>query len=421
MINFLNKFIFKSKNFNYINLSFQKLKKETEVKKIFEAIDNFSEDSEIRYVGGCVRKIINKEIVDDIDLAVNLNPNEVCDLLKKNNIKFFQTGLKHGTITAVINEEKFEITSLRKDIFTDGRHAKVEFSKDWNEDAKRRDFSINAIYADIDGNLFDPYNGKKDLEEGGVIFVGDAEKRIKEDYLRVLRYIRFFLNYSKKKHSTKVIKIIKKNLSGISKISSERLLDEFKKLSKSNNFLKLLNDKFCVEMIQLIFPQFKNINILKKISKKNIYDLDFIILLSLIIIDESDNVNYFLYKFNLSNKDKKRILFLKNFSSQSTNKKTFSKKSLGKILYYNEKQFLLDLLSYKKIKSQKDSKLYLELINFLKNQKKPVFPIKTSSLMEKFNLSEGKELGLKLKKIEEHWVNNGFKISSEEVNKLMRN
>jgi tRNA nucleotidyltransferase/poly(A) polymerase len=421
MINFLNKFIFKSKNFNYINLSFQKLKKETEVKKIFEAIDNFSEDSEIRYVGGCVRKIINKEIVDDIDLAVNLNPNEVCDLLKKNNIKFFQTGLKHGTITAVINEEKFEITSLRKDIFTDGRHAKVEFSKDWNEDAKRRDFSINAIYADIDGNLFDPYNGKKDLEEGGVIFVGDAEKRIKEDYLRVLRYIRFFLNYSKKKHSTKVIKIIKKNLSGISKISSERLLDEFKKLSKSNNFLKLLNDKFCVEMIQLIFPQFKNINILKKISKKNIYDLDFIILLSLIIIDESDNVNYFLYKFNLSNKDKKRILFLKNFSSQSTNKKTFSKKSLGKILYYNEKQFLLDLLSYKKIKSQKDSKLYLELINFFKNQKKPVFPIKTSSLMEKFNLSEGKELGLKLKKIEEHWVNNGFKISSEEVNKLMRN
>ena len=157
---------------------------------------------------------------------------------------------------------------MRKDIFTDGRHAKVEFSKDWNEDAKRRDFSINAIYADIDGNLFDPYNGKKDLEEGGVIFVGDAEKRIKEDYLRVLRYIRFFLNYSKKKHSTKVIKIIKKNLSGISKISSERLLDEFKKLSKSNNFLKLLNDKFCVEMIQLIFPQFKNINILKKNIKK---------------------------------------------------------------------------------------------------------------------------------------------------------
>ena len=113
-------------------------------------------------------------------------------MLKKENIDYYETGLNHGTITAVINEYKFEITSLRKDISTDGRHATVAFSKNWKEDASRRDFTINSIYSDKDGNLFDPYNGKSDLEKGYVKFIGDVDERIKEDYLRILRYLRFF-------------------------------------------------------------------------------------------------------------------------------------------------------------------------------------------------------------------------------------
>ena len=199
MITILNKLCLSSKNFSSLHSKFKKIKEKTEIEKIFEAVEQFSDTSEIRYVGGCVRKIINNELVEDIDLAVNLSPSEVSKVLKKNNIKSYETGIKHGTITALINQNKFEITSLRKDIATDGRHAKVEFLNDWQEDASRRDFSINSIYADIDGNLFDPFNGKKDLENGEIKFIGNVEKRIKEDYLRILRYIRFFLNYSKKK------------------------------------------------------------------------------------------------------------------------------------------------------------------------------------------------------------------------------
>ena len=209
MITLLNKIFSQSKNFNFLNLAFQKIKKETEIKEIFKAIEEFSKNSEIRYVGGCVRKAINDELIDDIDLAVNLNPDDVCKILKENNIKFYKTGIDHGTVTVLINNKKFELTSLRKDILTDGRHAKVEFSNDWHEDASRRDFTINSIYADIDGNLFDPFDGKKDLENGEIKFIGEPEKRIKEDYLRILRYIRFFLNYSKKRHNPNVIKIIK--------------------------------------------------------------------------------------------------------------------------------------------------------------------------------------------------------------------
>ena len=226
MINLFSK-IFKIKDSkNYYFDDFKNLNKKTNIEKIFHLISNFSEISEIRYVGGSIRKIINREVVDDIDLATNITPLEVCEILKKNNISFYETGIEHGTVTAKIDDYKFEITTLRKDISTDGRHAKVEFSKDWNEDASRRDFTFNAIYADLNGNLFDPFNGKKDLESGNVKFIGNPEKRIKEDYLRILRYVRFFLNYSKVDHNENLKKIIKQNISGVTKLSKE-ILEEF--------------------------------------------------------------------------------------------------------------------------------------------------------------------------------------------------
>lgn len=341
MNNLLDKIFFRALNLNYINLGFKNIKKETEIEKIFRAIHSFSANSEIRYVGGCVRKIINKENFDDIDLAVNLNPKDVCEALNKNDIKYYESGIEHGTITALINNIKFEITSLRKDVDTDGRHAKVEFSDNWKEDASRRDFTINAIYADIDGSLFDPFDGKKDLENGKIIFIGNAEIRIKEDYLRVLRYIRFFLNYSKAKHEPSVIKIIKKNLAGVSSISPERLLDELQKLVRSKGFSKLTKDKDSLEIINLVFPQLKNISLFRKLNSfaiKNLAKVDFILLLSLMIIDGTDNVDYFIYKFNLSKKDQKRLLFLNNFYSKKITSTSFSEKNLNKILYFNGRE-----------------------------------------------------------------------------------
>ena len=282
MIEILNKIFLRSKNLGNLNVEFQELRKKTGIELLFRAVESYSDESEIRYVGGCVRKILKNEKVNDIDLATNLNPEQIMQVCKKKNIKFYETGLEHGTITAIINDYKFEITSLRKDLKTDGRHADVIFTNDWKEDASRRDFSINSIYSDLEGNIFDPFNGKKDLEDGKISFIGDAEKRIKEDYLRILRYIRFFLNYSKHGHNKDITKIIKKNLEGVSKISSERLLDEFKKLFNSDGFLKLNEDEFCREIIILIFPQFKNIHSLKnlhKYAKDNIKNIDFIFLI----------------------------------------------------------------------------------------------------------------------------------------------
>ena len=313
----LDKIFFRSKNLDYISQNIKKITQETSAYKIFQAINNFNETSEVRYVGGCIRKIIKKEQVDDIDLATNLIPSEVCDALKKNNINFYETGIDHGTITAIIGDQKYEITSLRKDVSTDGRHAKVQYSLDWKEDSNRRDFSINAIYSDKDGNLFDPHYGKKDLESGTVKFIGNPEERIQEDYLRILRYLRFFLNYSNNKHELEIFRTIKRNIGGISKLSSERLIEELKKLTKSDGFIKLFKDKESLELIEIIFPQLKNLQSFKKLNayaQKNLSKIDFILLISLLIIDGTDNADYFLYKFKISNKDQKRIKFIDKVS-----------------------------------------------------------------------------------------------------------
>jgi len=376
----------------------------------------------VRYVGGCVRKIIKKQIVDDIDLATNLKPSEVCDALKKKEINFYETGIEHGTVTAIIDNNKYEITSLRKDISTDGRHAKVEFSIDWKEDAARRDFSINSIYSDKDGNLFDPYNGKKDLEEGNVNFIGDAESRVKEDYLRILRYVRFFINYSNQSHDPKIIKIIKRNIGGVSKLSSERLLDEFKKLTKSNAFLKIFNDKTCLELIKIIFPQLTNLDNFMKLNshaKENLSKVDFIFLLSLMIVDGTDNTDYFIYKFNISKKDQKRLKIIDNFYKDKISAKSFTEKNLNKIFYYMGKQALIDILSFRIFTSKKIDKKILKLIEQFQSKNPPSMPFGAQFLMDKYQMTEGKNLGIKLKNIEEEWVNNNFKLSEKQIDKIV--
>ena len=424
MKSIINKIFNNNENLDQKFILFNEIKKKFSIEKIFKSISEFSDTSEIRYVGGCVRKIINNETVDDIDLATNLNPEKVIKCLKKNNINYYETGIKHGTLTAIINDKKFEITSLRKDIFTDGRHAKVQFSDNWHEDASRRDFTINCIYSDINGNLFDPFNGSNDLKNGKLNFIGNPEKRIKEDYLRILRYIRFFLNYSKRDHDLNVKKIIKQNINGVISLSNERLLDELKKLVLSKGFLKLYKDQFCLEIILLIFPQLKNIKIFSTLNDyaiKNYFSKDFIFLLSLMIIDETDNTDYFLYKFNLSNQDKQRINFLKNIFSNSITSNTFLEKNLWKIFYYNGKNNLEDMINFQIFKSKKIDNNLIKLGEFFNLQSQPVFPVKAKKLMEKYNLKESKNLGLKLKEMENIWVNNGFKISEKEIEKVIKN
>jgi len=414
----------RSNNLDHLSQKIKDLTKNTPVHKIFEIINSYSSDSEIRYVGGCIRKILKDEKVDDIDLATNLEPQKICEILKKNNINYYETGIEHGTVTVLIDNYKFEITSLREDISTDGRHAKVQFSQNWKEDASRRDFTINSIYSDNEGNLFDPFNGKKDLMNGLVNFIGDTDTRVKEDYLRILRYLRFFADYSKQPHNLEVIRKLKINIGGVLKLSKERLLDELKKIVKIETLEKIAKDRVSLDLFQIIFPELKNINIFSGLNsekKELIKEADFIFLISLMIIDKTDNADYFIYKFNLSKKDQKRIKIIDNFYNETIQSKIFTEDKMNRIFYFDGRQAVIDILYYQSIKSKKIDYNFDELIDLYKHKEIPKMPISAEVLMTKFNIPEGKHLGLKLKLIEEEWVKNNFKISNEQVNNIINN
>tara|TARA_Y100001970_G_scaffold292780_1_gene435797 strand:- start:1810 stop:3084 length:1275 start_codon:yes stop_codon:yes gene_type:complete len=424
MFKFLENIFKTNKKLNHKDNYFSDIYKNTEISKLFETISNYKNKSEIRYVGGCVRKILNKEEVDDIDLAVNLNPNEVKECLKTSNIKFFETGIKHGTITACLGKKNYEITSLREDVDTDGRHAIVKYTTDWFEDSSRRDFTINSIYADIEGNLYDPNNGAKHLAEGKVIFIGNPDKRIQEDYLRILRYIRFFLNYSKHSHSLLVKKSIKKNIIGIASLSKERLISELKKIILSKNFLRVKDDSFSSEILIKIFPQLINLNNLSKLNEysKNIFfKKSFIFLIAYLLIDKTDNANYFLFKFNLSNDDKKRVKFLIDNFQLFSEKDFFSKQNLHRIFYFNNKSYIIDLLDLKIFNSKVAPKKIIELKKYFENFIKPKFPIKAEELLKNYKAKEGKEFGQKIRLLENIWLNNNFKLSKKEIDSVFIN
>ena len=227
-----------------------------EVKTIFKIFaQNTKQDKDsIRLVGGCVRDLLLEKTVNDFDFATKLQPQEIIAILEKNQIKAIPTGIEFGTITAVVNHKNFEITTLRKDNEPDGRHLKAEFVNDYHLDAARRDFTINALYLDDQGEIYDYFNGLEDLENKKVRFIGDAKERITEDYLRILRFFRFSCFYSAEfdQEGLNACFQLKSNLQ---KLSSERVRAEIFKIFSCLNrnslikTLRTLNDSRITEEI----------------------------------------------------------------------------------------------------------------------------------------------------------------------------
>lgn len=182
--------------------------------------------AEIRFVGGCARDAIAKRPVKDVDIATPLPPERVIEVLASSGIKAIPTGIDHGTVTAVVGNRQFEITTLRRDVATDGRHAEVEFTDDWLEDAKRRDFTINAMSSNTDGDVYDPFEGIRDLAHGTVRFVGRADDRVQEDYLRILRYFRFWGNYGGRHANRDALAASRRHAAELRNLSGERIRSE---------------------------------------------------------------------------------------------------------------------------------------------------------------------------------------------------
>jgi poly(A) polymerase len=209
---------------------------------------------EARFVGGAVRNSLLGKPVRDIDIATPLRPEKVTALLQAAGIKAVPTGIDHGTITAVVDGKTFEVTTLRRDVATDGRRAVVAFTTSWEEDAQRRDFTMNALYADLDGTVYDCVGGVDDLQAGHVRFVGDAGARIREDYLRILRLFRFHAWYGKGALDGEALYACEKEKAGLAKLSGERIAQEMLKLLEAENPVPVVHAMAVIGVLNDIVP-----------------------------------------------------------------------------------------------------------------------------------------------------------------------
>ena len=396
--------------------------KNSDLKFVFKKLreEGFKEKKTAMFVGGCVRRHLLNEKIDDIDIATSLTIEQIKDRFKKTKFKIIDSGIEHGTVTLVLNKLKIELTTLRKDVKTDGRHAKIEYTDDWQEDSNRRDFTINAIYLDIEGNIFDPQLGTKDLKNNNVKFIGDPQKRIEEDYLRIIRFMRFSLEYGSEVEKS-TLKAIKLNLDGIKKISKERILSELFKILNTKNCIRLNSYKKLKDIFELIFPELKYLERLNRLNDKVFEEfLGQDLLLLVLLIDESNNHEYFFHKYIISNNLKDKLnLIAKNFIRLHSNKNFFYKDLKKQIYYLGKKNlYLLNILYFS---SNTKIKLndYLRVFNNIKKINVPKFPYDGNFLKDK-GMKEGALIGKTLKLLEKEWLDNNFKISEDKVLKIIK-
>lgn len=224
-----------------------------ETRTLMAALDDAG--IEARFIGGCVRDSILKRPVNDIDIATPVDPETVMAALAERGIRVIPTGIAHGTITAVIDKAHFEITTLRIDIKTDGRRARVAFTDDWTQDAARRDFTINALSANMDGDIFDPYMGLDDLGRGKVRFVGIAENRINEDVLRLLRFFRFYAEYGKPPIDAEALAACRKLAGRLGELSGERVRGELFRILTGPNPADIITLMRSEHVLEQILPE----------------------------------------------------------------------------------------------------------------------------------------------------------------------
>ena len=396
--------------------------KDNELKFVFKKLhEGFPKDKiTARFVGGCVRKFLNNDDINDIDIATTLSSAEIKERFINTSFKVVDTGIKHGTVTLVSKKHKLEITTLRKDVETDGRHAEVEYIDDWKLDSERRDFTINAIYLDIQGKIFDPQNGTVDLRNNNVKFIGDPQKRIEEDYLRIIRFIRFKILYDGAIEKS-TINVIKQNLIGVKKISKERVLVELFKILELKNFININENTHLKEIFKLIFPEFANLKRLDRLKKiLNFSKINLKLLLGILLIDKDNNHEYFSHKYNVSNEIQEDLnLLAKNLKVLQKSNDYFTR-DIERHIYLNNKSHLTNLNTlYFTLNPKYSLKHFSETLEKILKSKIHQFHIDGKYLMNK-GMREGVLLGRVLRKIEDEWINNNFKISNDRVQEIIR-
>ncbi len=370
-----------------------------------------------RFVGGCVRNAILGEPVHDFDLATTLTPDAVKKALKSEGIAVHDTGLAHGTVTAVTNGVPFEVTTLREDVSTDGRRATVSFTTDWSKDARRRDFTINALYVDGDGQVYDPTGqGLEDIKTRTIRFVGEPETRIIEDYLRILRFFRFNALYNPRGTlDAAALSAIKDNVEGLRTLSAERVWSEIKKILSAPDPARIVNTMALGGILEIILPEASNVEGLQLLTELE-QDIalapdPYLRLMAMSGRDEMAMMRL-AKRLKLSNAEKKR--FMNWAGDQTPLSDTLSGDELARAVYQAGNQVAMDraLIRAAGAKgAQRDG--WLNVYEFARDWERPKFPV-TGKDLKPFGL-EGPALGKALHALEALWIRSGFKADKDRL------
>lgn len=382
--------------------------------------------AETRIAGGAVRNSLMNMPVHDVDLATTLLPQDVISRAEDEGIKPVPTGIEHGTVTLVSNGSVFEVTTLRRDVETDGRRATVAFSTDWQEDANRRDLTINGLYADRDGRVIDLVGGLKDIESGTVRFIGDASERIAEDYLRVLRFFRFFALYGRFRPDADGLRACARAKEKLGSLSAERVWSEMKKMLAAPDPGRALLWMRQVGVLSEILPETEKWGIdtvpqLVEAGRSLGWKHDPMLRLAAILPPDSERLTALSGRLRLSRAEDR---FLQDYAAAPVIGETMAGTALDRLLYRHGIQGIVTRLKIAVANAWVDLEApaaareknlaFQSLLKRAQNFQKPQFPVAGEDLIAA-GMAPGPKLGEMLGKLEDIWVEKNFHPSRSDL------
>lgn len=366
--------------------------------------------AQARFVGGAVRNALLRSDVEDIDIATPLVPDEVMRRLSSAHINALPTGIEHGTVTAVVEGKPFEITTLRRDVATDGRRATVAFSDDWAEDAARRDFTINALYASLDGEVFDYTGGLGDLGARRVRFIGSPAERIREDYLRILRLFRFHAWYGKGEIDAQALAAAAAARANLQRLSGERIRKELLRLVEAEDPLLSLRRMAETGILAELVPAGANLDRLGHlvaIDSGNFFVPDPVLRLAALLPSDVGAVAAVGERLRLSNQDRDRLLVLAE--RHKTLSPRMAVRKARALLYRFGKETFRDrvLLDWSEDSERSNAVAWRALLAVADAWERPHFPLSGRDVMAA-GVPEGPQVGRVLAEMEEWWIESDF-------------
>jgi poly(A) polymerase len=357
--------------------------------------------------------------VGDIDLACQLEPEAVVTALEAANIRNIPTGIEHGTVTAVIDGTPFEITSLRRDVETDGRRATVAYTTDWTEDAQRRDLTMNALYADVSGQIFDPTEqGLDDLKARKFRFVGDAAQRVQEDYLRILRFFRFLAWYGgQEKVDAASLRACREHQAGIKKLSAERVWMEMKKLLSARNPVRACHIMLTNDILETVFPEANNVDGLEalvRLEAREGFKPDPLLRLMAMSVREPLQMALLTTRLKMSNAETDRLRGWADDDAQLST--DMPERDRLAAIYKSGKQVIFDRARLRAAGETDaiQSSRWMVLADLALGWQAPKFPITGKDLAEA-GVPQGPVMGKALKALEALWVRSGFSTEKPQL------